>query len=92
MRVGSLMELLEMFPKETEVLVQTCEGDLLSPLEKKNIWLTEAWIDERYKNLERPKLVITAFIKGLERLEYKNDRSGVLVKYEQAKVVESEVA
>ena len=40
------------------------EGDLLSPLEQKNVWLTDAWIDERHKTLEKPKLVLTAFIKG----------------------------
>ena len=90
MRIARLIELLEMFPKETEIFVQTCEGDLLSPLEHKNVWLTDTWIDKRYKTLEKPKLVLTAFIKGRDRVEYKNDCSGVLVKYEDAKATASE--
>ena len=83
MRISALIELLQMFPENMEVLLQTCEGDLLSPVQKRNVWMTEAWIDERYKNLEAPKLVFTAFVKGQERYECKNDRSGVLVKYEE---------
>lgn len=81
MRIDSLIELLEMFPKDTQVLLQTCEGDLLSPISKRNVWLTQAFIDERYKNLEPAKLVFTAFVKGQERYECKNDHRGVLVKY-----------
>ncbi|WP_020469649.1 hypothetical protein [Zavarzinella formosa] len=81
MKITTLIELLGMFPGSTEVYVQTCEGDLLSPLERKNLWLTEAWIDERSKTLEAPKLVITAFINGRERIEHKNQHSGVLVKH-----------
>lgn len=66
-----------------EILVQTCEGDLLQPLTQKNLWVTESCIDERYKTLEPSRLVITAFIKGQERMEYKNKQSGFLIKYEE---------
>lgn len=82
MRADQLIELLKMFPGSTEVYVQTCEGDLLSPLEKRNLWLTEAFIDERHKNLEGAKLVVTAFVKGDKVYQEKNQQSGVLVKYE----------
>ncbi|WP_020474491.1 hypothetical protein [Zavarzinella formosa] len=81
MKIATLIELLGIFPDSTEVYVQTCEGDLLSPLERKSLWLTEAWIDEWSKTLETPKLVITAFIKGRARIEHKNQNSGVLVKH-----------
>ncbi len=88
MRKERLIELLAMFPEGTEIFVQTCEGDLLAPLEQRNLWLTEAWIDEPRKSLEKPKLVITAYIEGRERCEVKNQKSGVLVKYEPAKTDE----
>lgn len=79
MRVGTLKELLRVFPDNMEIYIQTCEGDLLSPLELNNIWSSEAFIDEKYKTLESAKLCLTAFIKGREKYNYQNDQRGYRV-------------
>lgn len=94
MRVDEFIKLLQMFPDKTEVLVQTCQGDLMQPLTKWNMWVTEAFIDEKYKTLEPARLVVTSYItsdtkKTPVRTEYRNPHSGVLVKYE--KLPEAEI-
>jgi hypothetical protein len=88
MKVSELKRILNMFPDGMEILVQTCQGDLMQPLTKDLMWMTEAFIDERYKNLEASKLVITSYLTSDENIvrqkkEYINPRSGVLVKYEE---------
>lgn len=83
MRVDNLIELLKMFPSDMRVYIQTCEGDLLSPIGKRNVWVADAWIDKRTGGLESAKLCLTAFIKGDRVYEEKNKHSGVIVKYEE---------
>jgi hypothetical protein len=82
MNVGQLKELLEIMPDDMPVYVQTCEADWMAPLDNRNMWVSQAFIDERFKTLEKSKLIITAHVKGQNRHETKNDRSGVLVVYE----------
>ena len=84
MRIDNLIELLKMFPSDMYVYVQTCEGDLLSPLGNRNIWLADSWIDKRTGGIEPAKLCITSFVKGDRVYEEKNKHSGVLIKYEPA--------
>jgi hypothetical protein len=81
MRVNRFIEYLKTLPENMEIYVQTCEGDLLSPLEMNNLWVTESFVAERYGNLEQSKLCITAFIKGRDAYKYENDRRGFEVKY-----------
>lgn len=88
MKVYELKQILKMFPDSMDVLVQTCQGDLMQPLTKDLMWMTEAHIDERYKSLEPSRLVITSYLTSDENVvrqkkEYSNPRSGVLVKYEE---------
>lgn len=94
MKVIALIQLLKMFPENMDVLVQTCQGDLMQPLTKDLMWMTEAHIDERYKTLEPSRLVITSYLTSdvnvvSQKKEYSNPRSGVLVKYEQKSTRES---
>ncbi len=83
MRIDQLIELLQVFPNDLRVYVQTSEGDLLSPLGKNHIWMSDAYVDQKYKSLEPAKLCITAFVKGGRKYDTKNDKSGVLVVYEE---------
>lgn len=61
MNIAQLKSLLGMFPDDLEVWVQTTPDDLLSPLERHNMWLVKASLDERTKDLEQGKLCITAY-------------------------------
>lgn len=81
MNVAFLKKYLNTLPDNMQVMVQTCEGDYCATMELANLWQTEAFIDERYKHLERSKLVITAFVKGENNYETKNDGRGVMAIY-----------
>ena len=76
MKIAKLKELLDIFPDDMEVFIQTCEGDLLSPLNINQLWMIDAQLNE-FKNLQQPFLVITSFVEGKERLDYKNKHSGI---------------
>lgn len=95
MRIKELIRTLSLFPENMEVMVQTCQGDLMQPLSLYNMWASEAFIDEKFKSLEPARLVITSLVTSdKEKIPaattYSNPRSGVLVKYEPAALVEEQ--
>lgn len=62
MKVHELIEQLKTLPDDMTVYLQTVPDDFASPLTLNKMKVWPAFIDEKYKNLEREKLVITAHI------------------------------
>lgn len=60
MRVDYLKQLLNMYPDDMEVFIQTVPADLCSPITPKHISLIKASHDARY-GLEHAKLLFTAY-------------------------------
>jgi len=67
MKVQDLIEHLKTLPEDVTVYLQTVPDDFASPLTLNKIKVWPAFIDEKYKNLEREKLVITAHIPKVKK-------------------------
>lgn len=62
MKVHELIEHLKMFGDNTDVFIQTTPNDLCQPISRKLISIIPARIDERSKQLEQSKVLLTAYI------------------------------
>lgn len=61
MQVQALIEMLKMYPDDTQVYIQTVPDDMAQPLTMKLMKVWPASTTERY-GMEREKLILTAHI------------------------------
>lgn len=76
MNRDKFIEYLKTLPENTEIVLQTCEGDLCTPLNMNH--MSVSFISNE-NTFHSSMLILTAFIKGRDSYDYENDRRGFFV-------------